>query len=595
MSHLARLFDSLLPLQNPIGFGAADFLELALAAILAALALAWRPWIEPRARRLAPRTAWCMAILAVLPVALRLILLPHHPVPTPNVYDEFSHLFVADTLRHFRLANPPHILHQFFETTFILQQPSYSSIYPIGQGLILAIGWAIFGLPWAGVLLATAAFCALCYWMLRGWTTPMWALAGGLLAVIEFGPLCSWMNSYWGGELGAAAGCLVFGALPRLKKNWRVRDAVWLGLGLALHFLIRPYESIFLVASVCLFLVPALWRKDEARRLLPRLPIVVAGLLLAGGVTLVQNKQVTGRWLMLPYQLSQYQYGVPAALTFQSNPVPHLALTPQQELQYKAQAAFRASGPETIGAYLQRLEYRIPFYRFFFLPPLYLALLAFLVTIRSYRWFWAALTLALFALGINFFPAFQTHYLAGATCLFVLVSVAGLRQIGGVSKLAASLILFLCVFHFSFWYSMHVFETQNFSIQARQYETWDGIDQAGVGPRILVNQALAGIPGKLLVFVRYWPMHMFQQEWVYNAADIDGARVVWARDLGEPGNQKLRDYYPHRSVWLLEPDATPPRLSPYQPAASPQIPPPQPPGTKKKSSINPELKLLNVK
>ena len=168
-----------LALQNPIGFGASDFLELALAALLLVLALVSRPWIEPFARKLAPKTGWCMLLLALLPVALRLALLPHHPVPSPDVYDEFGHLLVADTLLHFRLANPPHPLHQFFETFFVLQTPTYASIYPIGQGLTLAIGRAIFGLPWAGVLLSTAAMCALCYWMLRGWTTPEWALLGG--------------------------------------------------------------------------------------------------------------------------------------------------------------------------------------------------------------------------------------------------------------------------------------------------------------------------------------------------------------------------------------------------------------------------------
>ena len=87
--------------------------------------------------------------------------------------------------------------------------------------LALAFGRMIFGHPWAGVVLSLAAFCSLCYWMLRGWTTPGWALLGGALAVIQFGPLNQWMNSYCGGALPAVAGCLVFGALPRLRERVR--------------------------------------------------------------------------------------------------------------------------------------------------------------------------------------------------------------------------------------------------------------------------------------------------------------------------------------------------------------------------------------
>jgi hypothetical protein len=206
------LFRSFLPLENPLGFGPGDYLELLLAILLLA-ALVWWKRIAPRAAWLAGRTLWSMAALAALAVVLRLALLGHHPVPSPDVYDEFSHLLAADTLRHFRLANPMHPMHRFFETFFVLQQPTYSSIYPLGQGLAMAIGWAIFGTPWAGVVLATAALSALCYWMLRGWTTPEWALAGGVLTVIEFGPLSQWMNGYWGGSVAAVAGCLVFGAM----------------------------------------------------------------------------------------------------------------------------------------------------------------------------------------------------------------------------------------------------------------------------------------------------------------------------------------------------------------------------------------------
>ncbi|HEV3332283.1 MAG TPA: hypothetical protein VG096_14940 [Bryobacteraceae bacterium] len=560
---LFDFFRSFLPLHNPIGFGASDFLLLVFGLLLLAAAVFWRRWMQPWAARFASKTAWCMLLLAVLPVVLRLALLPHHPTPSPDVYDEFSHLLMADTLRHFRLANLTHPLHQFFETQFVLQEPSYSSIYPPGQGLILALGWMVFGHPWAGVLLATAALCALCYWMLRGWVTPGWALAGGVLAVIEFGPLNQWMNGYWGGAAAAAAGCLVFGALPRLLRDARPRDAVLLGAGFGLHLLIRPYESIFLALSVVLFLTPALRQKGQWRILARVAPAAGLALLPAIGLLLVQNRQVTGQWLTMPYTASQYQYGVPAGFTFQQPAVPHRDLNREQALNYRMQLSFRGAR-ETVTSFLERLEYRVRFYRFFFLAPLYLALPGFLWAMREQRFVWVGLTLALFALGSNFYPNFEPHYIAAVTCLFVLAAVVGLQQWERLSKDAAQLIASLCFASFIFWYSMHLFDTQEFSLGVRQYETWDGLNHRNPAARIAVNQQLNNMPGKLLVFVRYYPQHIFQEEWVYNSADIDGSRVVWARDLGADENAKLRAYYPDRSAWLLEPDFRPPRLRPYQ-------------------------------
>ena len=562
---LFHFFRSFLPLHNTIGFGAADFIELAWVAAFVVFALLWRPWIAPLAARLAQRTGWCMLLLAALPIALRLALLPHHPVPTPDVYDEFGHLLVADTLRHFRLANPAHPMPQFFETFFVLQEPAYSSIYPIGQGMALAFGRLVFGQPWAGVVLSVGAFCSLCYWMLRGWTSPGWALLGGTLAVIQFGPLNQWMNSYWGGAVPAAAGCLVFGALPRLRRRVRPRDAILLGAGLAIHLVTRQFESIFLLIGVILFFLPALRKPDELRALAKAAPIVVLAAMPAIAVTLLQNKQVTGSWMVIPEMLSQYQYGVPAALTFQPDPVPHRELTPQQQMGYKMQLSFRGSGPDTIRKYLERLEYRVRYYRFFFLPPLYLALLAFLVSIREYRNVWVLLTLLAFALGVNLFPAFQFHYIAAVTCLFILIGVKGLERLSRIAGgEAATLIVFFCFAHFLFWYGLHLFDTQEISLAMRPYESWDAINHANPEQRILVNRQLAQIPGKNLVFVRYWPQHIFQDEWVYNEADIDGARIVWARDLGPLENSKLLELYFDRTTWLLEPDFRPPRLTPYR-------------------------------
>ena len=562
-------FRSFLPLENPLGFGAGDYLELLLAAMLLAGLVLWKR-LAPQAQRLAERTGWSMALLAALAVVLRLALLGHHPVPTPDVYDEFSHLLVADTLRHFRLANAMHPMHQFFETFFVLQVPTYSSIYPLGQGIAMAIGWVIFGTPWAGVVAATAAFCALCYWMLRGWTAPLWALAGGLLAVMEFGPLSQWMNSYWGGSVAAAAGCLVFGALPRLEAQWRRRDAILLGSGLGIHLLTRPYETVFLGMAVALYFLPGLRKPKEARRILRMAAVSAMVVAPAAALTLGQNRAVTGSWTTFPYSLSQYQYGVPTALTFQANPVPHADLTPQQEMDYRMQTSFRPAGGETLRTYFERLEYRVRYYRFFFLPPLYLALVAFLPLLRRRRFAWVALTPALFALGTNFFPAFQVHYVAACTCLFVLMSVAGLEWLTGLTMggrpagaEAARLIFFVCIAHFVFWYGLHVFDTGEISLAVRPYETWDNINHGNPERRIAVRQELDQVPGDLLVFVRYSPAHIFQEEWVWNAADIDGARVVWARDLGAEEDARLIAYYPTRTALLFEPDARPMRLTRY--------------------------------
>jgi hypothetical protein len=71
---------------------------------------------------------------------------------------------------------------------------------------------------------------------------------------------------------------------------------------------------------------------------------------------------------------------------------------------------------------------------------------------------------------------------------------------------------------------------------------------------------LYGVPGGHLVIVQYGPHHPVDHEWVYNRADIDHARVVWAHDLGENGNRELIDYFKNRKVWLLTADTSPIKL-----------------------------------
>lgn len=66
-----------------------------------------------------------------------------------------------------------------------------------------------------------------------------------------------------------------------------------------------------------------------------------------------------------------------------------------------------------------------------------------------------------------------------------------------------------------------------------------------------------------LIIVRYGPQHTPHREWVYNEADIDGAKVVWAREMDTAQNHKLLAYFADRRVWLLEPDVEGAHLVPY--------------------------------
>lgn len=58
-------------------------------------------------------------------------------------------------------------------------------------------------------------------------------------------------------------------------------------------------------------------------------------------------------------------------------------------------------------------------------------------------------------------------------------------------------------------------------------------------------------PGQHLVLVRYGPHHNIHYEWVYNDADIDRSRIVWARSIPNGKNAELLRYYPRRQVWEL--------------------------------------------
>jgi hypothetical protein len=69
-----------------------------------------------------------------------------------------------------------------------------------------------------------------------------------------------------------------------------------------------------------------------------------------------------------------------------------------------------------------------------------------------------------------------------------------------------------------------------------------------------VEAQLQREPGGHLIVCRYSKDHAPYQEYVYNRADIDAAKIVWARELSPQENQRLFNYFRDRTIWLFQPD-----------------------------------------
>src|SRR5262249_8670243 len=158
--------------------------------------------INRRAKRVFLRVAnrpilslLCAGLFSLLVNAMMALFLG---VPPPAVHDEYSYWLAADTFAHGLVTNPPHPLWVNFETMHVLQQPTYASKYPLGQGIAMALGLVLCGQPIVGVWISSALACAAIGWMLRAWMRPRWAFLGSLLASLH--PLMlDWSHHYWGG------------------------------------------------------------------------------------------------------------------------------------------------------------------------------------------------------------------------------------------------------------------------------------------------------------------------------------------------------------------------------------------------------------
>jgi hypothetical protein len=398
--------------------------------------------------------------------------------------------------------------------------------------------------------------------------------------VVRIAAFSYWANTYYGGAVPALGGALVLGALPRIKRSLRMQDTALMGLGLAILVNSRPYESFFACLPIAGSL--AVWMLG---RKAPSFPTLFRGVILPLGLLMTITAaamgyyfwRVTGNPFRVPYRVNIEAYHL---LYF-----PWETPKPSAVYHHAVMRDFYTGDP-VVGAF-ERARYHalpvfalrpLPYWTFFFGPLLTLPLAAW-VTIAPWRSSlrrslgrktgFLLLVCGVAAAGMAL-PIYlgQPHYAGALTCAFYALLMQALRyarhwkwdgQPSGVFLVRAVPLICLVLLAVRV-----VLPAQRPIHSAGLLYTWASPSYQNLD-RAQAQAKIASAPGSQLAIVRYKPDHdAIFNEWVYNEADIDHSKVIWARDMGDAQNEELLQYFHDRHAWLVEPDETPPRLSSYR-------------------------------
>ncbi len=517
--------------------------------------------IKRRFAEVARRRGLSVCLVGLLVIVARVGLIPILGIPWPTAHDEFSYLLAADTYAHGRLTNATHPMWMHFESFHIIEHPTYMSMYPPAEGLVLA-GGQLLGHPWIGQLAITALMCAATCWALQAWLPLSWALLGGVLVALRIGVMSYWLDGYWSASVVALGGALVMGAWPRIAKHIRVRDAICMAVGLAILANSRPYEG--LVFSLP-FGIAMLWwlvhnPRADLRRALVRsvIPIVFVLSVTAAGMA-YYNYRVTGSAVRLPFEVNRETYWTAPYLPWEKvRPAPHYRYAVMQK--YYDWHLHDYEQNKTLSGFLDHALTKLGMWWRFYIGGVFaIPLLGLPWIIHDRKMRFPLITLTLFGLALAIESWTLPHYFAPATAMLYLVLLQAMRHLRfwnwrgrPIGKRLVDVIPIVCV-------AIILLRVLAVVAHASVESGWP----RGNGARARVVRQLRNQGGRHLIIVRYNPNHNMHAEYVYNSADIDSAPLVWARDMGPEQNQELLQYFSDRTVWLFYPDVDPPQLLRY--------------------------------
>ncbi|MGA8761974.1 MAG: hypothetical protein WB562_03710 [Candidatus Sulfotelmatobacter sp.] len=522
--------------------------------------------LERLGKRLAQKKRLCVFLVGLSLLVIRSAVIPVSGIPQPHWHDEYSYLLAGDTFAHGRLTNPPHAMWIHFETFHVIWHPTYMSMYPPGQGLVLALG-EILGCAWIGQLFAASAMCAAICWMLQGWIPPRWALLGGVLAVARLGLLSYWTNGFWCACLPALGGALVLGALSRIKHHTRRRDAAIMAIGLFILANSRPYEGLLLSLGVAITLLTWMFgsQRPPLRTSLAKivLPLVLTLAPLAAWTSYYYYR-VTGSPFRMTYDVNRETYAMGRYFIWQTQSPAKTYHHAKMQAQYERELR-ESQENQTLSGFIGRARGKLYyFWQVFLVPPLPFVLIALPCAARDRRMRVPWMIGGIFVIGLAAETWFLPHYSAPATALLFLILMQCMRHLRLFRWRAQPLGLAFVRAVSVIYIGTVVLRVALAVAQVHPEREW----QHGDMQRESIVQQLTPLPGQHVVLVSYSPDFDLDREWVYNLSDIDGSKIVWARDMGPDRNRELLAYYSGRQFWTVHADSSPPHVEPYRESAT---------------------------
>ena len=472
-------------------------------------------------------------------------------IPIPQTHDEFGHLLAADTFLNGRIANPTPFSPSHFEYFHILLTPVYAAKFPPLQGMFLAAGTFLTGLPVAGIWLSSIASNVAVYWLLRYFFSPGWSLYGSFLWIAA--PLnIKWCDSYWGAHAAVIGGALSAGAFFRFITHGKLTNLLLWGAGIFLLFNSRLYEGAILTGLLLSWWIVDLSKtKNAGRRHLQSVAVFLVLILANIGWLSFYNYSITQDPMRLPYSLHHSQYHQVPLFIFQSPDDPKAAVPPiikkldeawvtKFQRDHKDPASTLLSVGERIPAYFLWLT-NSPFLLILFLIGLW----GFVSDRAEYFGTQNVVLLACYLAALLLTTFMGDRFLGPIVGIAFVSMTVGARLLFRATQFARPLLLTL-PFVVGGAFLLGTYAQEQKKIPLQQIE--DNLQS-----RQQIIDRLTAQGGDHLVFVDAGEANLADTRfYVYNNADIEAARIIWAHDLNPSANRDLIDHHEGRRIWLLK-------------------------------------------